>query len=132
MATERILIDSSLIIDYFRKKNKENTPLWHLFQLDCPLFISTLTVYELLCGAKTPVLQKDTESLVGLFTVLNFGKEDAIKVALLFKELKQKNLLVGTIDILLAATAITNALLFATLNQEHFHRMPEVNLYHNI
>lgn len=131
MATERILVDSSLIIDYFRKKNKEKTPLWHLFQSDCPLFISTLTVYELLCGAQTPVLKKDTENLVELFTVLDFGKEDATKAASLYKELKQKNLLVGTIDILLAAAAITNSLLFATLNQEHFNRIQEVNLYRN-
>lgn len=128
MAARRILVESSLIIDFFRKSNKEKAPLYHLFQLNEDLFISTLTVYELLCGAKSDQLLIDTENILKLFDILEFDFASASKAAFLFKQLRRQNKLIETIDILIAATALTHELEIATLNIGHFNRFPELKL----
>jgi len=128
MATQRILVDSSLIIDYFRKTIKSKSFLYKLFQQNSALYISTLTIYELLCGTKTEQLRLDTEKVFALFNVIEFGTIEASKAANLFKQLKQKNQLIETVDILLAATALTQDFPLATLNKSHFIRFPELEL----
>ena len=129
MAARRILVDSSLIIEYFRKEKKEKCRLYHLFQLDKRLYISAITVYELLCGAKTPQLQQDTEDIIGLFDILEFGQNEAKKASNLYKQLKQKNKIIETADILIAATALQYSLEIATLNIEHFSRFEELKIF---
>ena len=128
MATQRILIDSSLIIDYFRKKKKDKAPLYQLFQRNNNLFISTLTIYELLCGAKNEQLQNDTEKILALFNVIEFGTIEASKAANLYKLLKKQNKIIETIDILIAATALSHSLSIATLNKAHFIRFQDLQI----
>jgi len=128
MAADRILVDSSVFIDFFRKKNKDKTVLYRLFQRNANLFISSLTVYELLCGAKTPNLKKDTEKLLTTVSTIAFGADEANIASQLYYDLKSKNQLVGPIDILIAATAIYHALPIATCNKEHFNRFNDLVL----
>ncbi len=45
-----ILLDTSILIDYFRKKNKEKTILYHLFSEEEDLAISVIPKYELMFG----------------------------------------------------------------------------------
>lgn len=122
MAACRILVDSSLIIDYYRKAKKESCQLYKLFQGDARLFLSAITVYELLCGAKSPQLRQDTEDIISLFDILEFGQNEAKIASSLYKQLKQKNQLIETADILIAATALGFSLEIATLNIGHFSR----------
>lgn len=128
MAARRVLIDSSLIIDYFRKAKKEKCQLYQLFQLGGRLYISVITVYELLCGAKTPQLEQDTEDIIGLFDILEFGQNEAKTASNLYKQLKQKNQLIETADILIAATALQHSLEIATLNAGHFSRFENLKI----
>jgi rRNA-processing protein FCF1 len=46
MAVGNLLIDTSIIIDHLRKKNKKNSQLYHIVGI-YTLFISTITVFEL-------------------------------------------------------------------------------------
>lgn len=123
MATQRILIDSSVIIEYFRKEKKEKASLYKLFQHGHNLFISALTVYELLCGAKSDRLQHDTEKILTLFDIIDFGPAEAAKASQLYKQLKIQNKIIETIDILIVATALSHELKIATLNTTHFNRI---------
>jgi predicted nucleic acid-binding protein len=128
MATKRILVDSSVIIDLFRKKNKETAQFYQLMRSKEQLFISSLTVYELLCGAKSNDLLHDTESILNLLNILDFDYDTASKAATLYKQLKVQNKLIDTVDILIAATALTHNLNVATLNKDHFSRFPDLNI----
>jgi tRNA(fMet)-specific endonuclease VapC len=128
VAARRILVDSSLIIDYYRKEKKESCQLYQLFQVGTRLYISAITVYELLCGAKSPQLQEDTEDIIGLFDILEFGQNEAKTASNLYKQLKQKNQLIETADILIAATALGYSLEIATLNIGHFSRFEGVKI----
>jgi predicted nucleic acid-binding protein len=129
METNRILVDTSLIIDFFRKKNKTKSKLFSLFQQERELYISTLTVYELLSGAESPQLQNDTIKILALFQPIDFGIPESQKAALLYQKLKKENQIVETIDILIAATALTHSMAIATLNQSHFERMDELTIF---
>lgn len=106
MATRRILVDSSLIIEYYRKTKKENCQLYQLFRMNTRLYISAITVYELLCGAKTSQLRQDTEDIISLFEILEFGQNEAKTASTLYRKLKQKNQIIETADILIVATAL--------------------------
>jgi predicted nucleic acid-binding protein len=46
-----ILLDTSILIDYFRKQNKEKTILYHLFSEEKDLVISVISKYELIFGS---------------------------------------------------------------------------------
>ncbi len=129
MATPGILIDSSIIIDYFRKKKRDDTVLCRLFQQGFNTNISVLTVYELLCGAKSDRLYKDTEKILSLFDPIDFTNQTAIKSAELYLELKKDNQLIETVDILIAATALNHSLVIATLNKNHFQRFKNLRFF---
>lgn len=51
MAGGVTLVDTSVLIDYFRKKDKSRTMLWQLFKDGYGLRISVITEYEILIGA---------------------------------------------------------------------------------
>lgn len=51
METRGILVDTSIIIDYLRTPNKAKSGFISLFQKRNPLFISSITVFELFNGA---------------------------------------------------------------------------------
>ena len=53
----------------------------------------------------------------------------AIKAAQLYHRLKRENKLIDFRDIFIAATCIANNLPLATLNQKHFQRIEDLELY---
>jgi len=62
MADFKILVDISVIIDFLGKKNKLKSALWSIKEKhEC--FISTVTLFELQCGAKTEQHIKDILNL---------------------------------------------------------------------
>ncbi|HED36842.1 MAG TPA: hypothetical protein ENI76_01140 [Ignavibacteria bacterium] len=52
MANSKILINTSIIIDFLRKKDKRKSIFWKIInKYDC--CVSTITHFELFCGANT-------------------------------------------------------------------------------
>lgn len=71
MANEKLMIDSSILIDYFRKTDKSKTKLVSHFKLYEQLYIYSVTEFEVLNGAT----ESQTEFWEGMLTrlvVLNF------------------------------------------------------------
>ena len=76
MADKRLMVDSSLLIDYFRKTDKSNARLLGHFRNYNALYISSVTEFEILNGAK----QSHQEFLNGMlskFIVLDFDSKAA-------------------------------------------------------
>lgn len=128
MATGRVLVDTSIIIEFFRKKKKDETLLHRLLSSGWKLYISTITYFELLCGAKSEPLLNDTIQLLELFESIDFSESEAKNAAGIFQELKSKNSLSGLADIFIASTAIVHDLPLATLNRTHFERISTLQL----
>jgi tRNA(fMet)-specific endonuclease VapC len=52
MADEKLMVDTSLLIDYFPKTDKNNARLVAHFRNYRQLYISSITEFEVLNGAK--------------------------------------------------------------------------------
>ena len=123
MGHRRILIDTSVIIDFLRKKNKQNSFLWKLKENNCRCFISIITVFELHVGAKTEQHKQDLLNLLKYFEIISFTYEIALLSANIYKKLKSENKLINFNDIFIGATAISINLPLTTLNEKHFNRL---------
>lgn len=77
MANRRILIDSTLLIEFLRKRNKEKTQLWKLKEHVTDLSISAVSVFELFAGATSTEKMIDVQTLLKWFNVIDFN-EDSI------------------------------------------------------
>ena len=60
MEDRRILIDTSVVIDHFRKKNKHKSLLYELAKENI-LFLSAISKFEFLVGAKPKQIRKRSQ-----------------------------------------------------------------------
>jgi tRNA(fMet)-specific endonuclease VapC len=114
MGTNLILLDTGVLITYFRATKKQNTWFWQLAgQYD--LAIASITEYEFRVGFKNqqdPFLQK----ILPLLRVLPFDSNCASKAVEIYQTLKAKNQLIPANDLFIASVALVNDLPLATLN----------------
>jgi tRNA(fMet)-specific endonuclease VapC len=122
MADKIILVDTSILIDYFRKTDKSNSVLISLFDQEFDFTISAITHYEIYSGTTTGQLPF-WESLLEKMNVLVFNQKVAQTAVDINNELKRKRKQIEMADLFIAATAIANDLPFATLNKKHFERI---------
>ena len=114
-----ILVDTSILIDYFRKQNKEKTILYHLFSEEEDFAISVITKYQLMLGSNhlqdlfwIALLQK-----VNIISLDESIIDETVRIK---KELKTKNQEIGLADMLIVATTKFHQFRLATLNINHF------------
>lgn len=127
MGNKRVLTDTSVIIDFLRKTNKIKSALWKIReQNEC--FMSSVSLFELQCGAKTEKHAEDIEKLCKWIITIPFDDEIAEMSSIIYQNLKEDKKLIEFRDIFIAATAITNNLCVATLNTKHFERIKDIFL----
>lgn len=127
MASELICLDTSVLIDYFRKTQKENSFFYDLTKDYSEFAVSVITEFEIYCGAKSG--QKVFwNTLFSQFKILPFSSETNQTAVKIYQQLKQQSKLIEIPDLLIAATAQSNGLKLATLNTKHFNRIEELAL----
>ena len=127
MAEKIVLVDTSILIDLFRKTDKSNSVLVSLVRQGYNYSISSITEYEIYTGATLG--QVDFwDNFLQKTDVLPFDRAAAKIAVNLNKALKRKRKLIETADLFIAATALANNLPFATLNKKHFERINELIL----
>lgn len=122
-----ILLDTSVLLDYFRKVVKEKTLFQNLAKNYSTLCISQITYFEILRGSN----QNQKSFWIDIFEDLDFLDFDiqcADSAVLIYKELKSKNQLIESADLLIAATAIANNLPLATFNVKDFQKINSLDL----
>jgi predicted nucleic acid-binding protein len=127
MERERLLIDTSILIDHLRKLHKDQTVFYQL-SLHCDYSISSITEFEFSVGS-TPRNRQFTEALLAQLPVLPFDSACVRTATEIYRDLKTKNQLISLPDIFIAATAITHDLPLLTLNRKHFERIGNLKLY---
>jgi len=128
MENTNVLIDTSVIIDYIRAKQKEKSLLYILFKHDYDIFISSITTFEVLNGLNT----QNAELIELIFKRINsisFDYNVAKYSSFIYNELKSKNQLIEIRDIFIAATAIFAKIPLATSNIKHFNRIEGLTLF---
>jgi tRNA(fMet)-specific endonuclease VapC len=128
METGSILIDTSVIIDHLRKKNKKKSRLFDVIE-NCDLFVSTITIYELFAGATDERKRKDINDFLTLAEILPFTRETAERAGDIYLALRNRNELIDVQDIFIGASALIHHLPLMTLNVKHFNRIDELRIW---
>jgi len=122
-----IFVDSNLIIDHMRAKDKANTLLADMLRQDNDIFISTVVEYEVELGM-TASHRTLWSSILEELTIFPFTSEMALMACKVKHELKAKGKQIDLADLFIAATAIANGLPLATLNHKHFDSIDGLKL----
>jgi tRNA(fMet)-specific endonuclease VapC len=117
-----MVIDSSIFIEFLRAKNKTKTTLFSISD-ETELFISSITLYELLIGATNTQKIKDVEVLLKGVTIIPFDDNISIKASEIYHQLRLKNKMIEFRDIFIAATCLQHNMPIKTLNKKHFNRI---------
>lgn len=102
-----MIVDTSIVIQYIRTKNKSETILYNLTNQD-KISISTVSLYELYIGANSVDKKNDIQLVTRDLVVLPFTYPASLKAAEIFLQLKSKNQLIEFRDIFIAATCLVN------------------------
>ena len=123
----RILLDTSIIIEYLRSKQKEDSQLYQLSSNGAKLCISLITHAELYSGKSAweyKKAKKVLEATLSNIIILPVNKE----ISKLAGKTRAKY---GTelIDAIIAATALKHDLPLSTLNHKHFSTIKGLKLF---
>jgi len=127
MENEIIILDTSILIDFYRKKIKEKSAFFQLTEKYNLFAVSIVTEYEIMIGSDAAQAAYWT-GFFNRITILPFDKaanDIAIEIT---KQLKASNKLIEIPDIFIGATAKANNLKIATLNKKHFERIPDLEI----
>lgn len=127
MDNPKLLIDTSIIIDHFRKQDKSKTQLIQLYKIYL-LHISSVTVFELYNGASSIEKVKDIELLLKNVKIIDFTAKIAFEASKIYRELLSENKMIEFRDIFIASTCIVNKIPLATFNLKHFERIKGVRI----
>jgi tRNA(fMet)-specific endonuclease VapC len=126
MDKERICIDTSVLIDYYRKKDKSKSILVELSRtyIFC---ISVITKLEILVGIR-PETENFWTGIFSRMTIIPINELEFEKASQIIRSLKKQNKIIEIQDILIAATAIANNVKLCTINKKHFDRITELEM----
>lgn len=121
------MIDSTILIDYFRKTDKSKSKLVKLSMNYDKIYISTVTEFEVINGASQAQLNFWNQMLKG-FTILDFDSKAARQAANIVQQLKTKRKSIDKPDLFIAATAVSHQLTLDTANKKHFEFIDSLSL----
>ena len=122
----KYLLDTNICIYIIKKKPEEVIKRFLKMKPDS-IAISSITVSELYYGvAKSSKPNENTialEQFILPLTVINYNKEDSISYGKLRAKLEQKGKLIGAMDMLIAAQALSRDLILVTNNEREFKKV---------
>ena len=119
MSAERILIDTSVWIEYFRGKSTGLVDYVGAIAKNREICVPRIVLAELLQGAKSEKELVVIEKFMDAFTILDQTDQTWLRAGKLSHELKKKGKNVGLTDCYIAVIAQDNKCAVLTLNQ-HF------------
>ena len=125
---EDIVLDTDIIIEYLRAKNKSNTLLIDLMEKH-NLFSTPITEFELFLGAKTVRHKHDIEMIFHEVQVLPFDFGCGEIAANIWADLTEKNQHCEIRDIFVASVAIFHDLRICTFNKKHFRGIKDIRIW---
>ncbi len=127
MNPHKILVDTDVLIDFLRHKDKAKKILGEASDAG-DLYCSVITLAELYAGMR-PAEKEDTERLVAGMTLLPVTESVARRGGELRNHARPRNILLP--DCLIAATALDEECYLLTFNEKDYP-FPDVVLYKNL
>jgi predicted nucleic acid-binding protein len=124
-----ICLDTNILIAHKRAKtvDKDKTELYRLAVQGYRFAVSSITVYELFRGDNQDE-DRYWKTMFADMDILPFDFACAEQAARIYKDLKEKGLLIEAEDLLIGATALQHRLILATNNRRHFERIEGLQL----
>lgn len=117
------ILDTNICIFAIKGNNKHLLDKLHS-NLDKNIYISSLTIAELEYGVSNSMYPEENRvsllKFLTIFEVLNFDDNDAIEYGKIKTDLKKKGKIIGSIDLLLAAQAVSKNFILVTNNVKEF------------
>lgn len=127
-----LIIDTCIFIEAERHSKLIDFNKWSEFG---DTYISAMTVSELLMGvhranSKARHIKRSAfvEAIIGKIPILDFTKDTARIHAELFAYLAEEGKLIGSHDLIIAATAMVNDCALLTKNHDEFNRIPGLKI----
>lgn len=122
------LLDTSILIDFFRKTDKRKSKFYELSDLYESFCISVITEYEIFTGVNSDIQKSYWKEFLSRINIIPLDSETIQTAVAVNEELKKLRKQIDTADLFIAATALINDLPLATLNQKHFNRVNALRL----
>jgi tRNA(fMet)-specific endonuclease VapC len=122
MESSVICLDTSVLIDYYRKKDKSKSFFFSLADKYDEFAVSTITEFEVYIGSdkEKDLFWNEFFKKVISIPFDSFANKKAIEID---RQLKKISKQIDIPDLMIAACAISNRLKLATLNVKHFGRI---------
>lgn len=127
MESGKILADTSIIIEHLRISEKSES-IFSRTLVNNEIYISSITIFELYCGATNYRKRNDLNILCKFVNILNIIRETGQFAANLYLNLKDRGFSIGTEDLLIAANALQYNLSVLTLNKKDFNKVENLKL----
>jgi len=125
---EDILIDTDVVIEYLRSKEKSSTELIRLLQKH-DVFLSAISEFELYLGARTERHQKDLEMIFNKVEIIPFDIGCGKIAASIWKDLELAHQNPEIKDIFIESIAIRNDIWLRTFNEKYFKGIEELKMW---
>jgi predicted nucleic acid-binding protein len=125
MSGNRVLIDTSVWIAYFRNTSAEISSRVEALMSDAEICVPKIVLAELLQGSKSEREIGAIESLLGAFTVVDQGERSWVTAGRIAYDLKRKGKTVNLADCYIAVIAQEQGCRVFTLD-EHFKEIRKV------
>ena len=122
MAEKVVMVDTSILIDFYRKTDKNNSAWIALVRQGYGFVISAITKYETYSGATGSQISFWNSILLAI-EVVPLDEATVDTAVSVNATLKQQRKQIALADLLIASTAIANGFPLATLNKKHFERI---------
>ena len=127
MENELIVVDTDVVIDFFNGISPGAGVLSTLI-LRQEAALTSVSVFELYAGVEGKRRLSQIETLIQAVTILPLDVIEAVIAGRIYTQLKSKGRLIGTHDILLAATCVANTLPLYTKNVAHFSKVEDIQV----
>ena len=124
-----IVADSDVLIDALRGREPAMARIRNELERSA-LGTTTITVFELLSGARTAASRKKIQKLLAAMRTLALDERAAYAAAGVRRELDAKGISIGMADYLTAGICLVHSATLLTRNMEHFQRVPRLNVEH--
>jgi len=118
-----ILADSDVLIDALRGRELAKARIANELR-KTSLGTTTVTVFELLSGAKTPASQKKIQKLFAAMRIFPFDQPAAEAAAEARQRLEAQGTSIGMADYLIAGICLAHSATLLTRNRRHFEKIP--------
>jgi len=128
MDSPALCLDTSVLIAFLKGREPAAAAVAQAIQARA-CYATSITAYELLFGLVRAQKQIGEEELLGALAIAPFDETAARRAAILHDQLIRRNEDIGVKDVLIAAICLARALPLLTLNERHFARVPELQVF---